>query len=75
MKYKPGDYIKVLDKADKDLIGRVVRIYSIEQIEHYMIDLLDYPCSYYPIWSMKACEENSELVTSMNILFNDRIIK
>ena len=70
-KYKPGDYILVSGKCDEDLIGRTVRIHSIEY-DCYMLDLLDYPCAFYPVWLIEIADQNSMLNEAATVLYASR---
>lgn len=70
-KYKVGDYIVITGFAEPQLIGRTARVHLIDH-DHYMLDLLDYPCSYYPIWSIAKADANSYLNITMTVLYAAR---
>ena len=72
MKYRKGQIIKILGQCDPNLIGTCAKIRDILD-EHYMLELLDHPCSYYPIWTVKIADVNSILHVPKTLLYGDKL--
>ncbi len=67
-KYKVGDYILISGKCDKELVGRTALIRLVDD-DCYMLDLLDYPCTYYPVWLIAIADQNSTLNEAATVLY------